>query len=393
MTKKIFVGMVLVAFAICAVAVAQQRKSTDETRFGAVEVKRTQPPIVKSSGILVIPWHISYQGYITDDVGDPINDTLNMTFRIYSVSAGGSELWNENHPAVLIEAGLFNEVLGISNPVPDSLFALGESRWLELQVDAQTMSPRTEITSVAYAYRSVKTDTADYALDAPADGDWVISGNDMYSAVPGSVGIGTATPDAKLHVDGRIKDQTGFVMPVGAILPYAGSSPPEGWLLCDGSSLGSASYPDLFSVISYTYGGSGSVFSLPDLNGRVPVGLDTLDSQFDTLGNTGGEKQHLLLSTEMPSHLHGITDPGHSHSTFDPGHSHGIDLHSTFMGGSGSFIEDADNNYQMSIQTDPASTNLIVNANSTGIIINLTGGGQSHNNLQPYIVLNYIIKY
>jgi len=255
MAKKIFVGIVLAAFAVCAVAVAQQRKSIDQSKFGIVKVNRTQPPIVKSSGILVIPWHINYQGYITDDVGDPINDTLSMTFRIYSISAGGSELWNENHPAVEVDAGLFNEVLGISNPIPDSLFALGQSRWLELQVEAQTMSPRTEITSVAYAYRSVKTDTADYALNAPPDGDWVISGNDMYSAVPGSVGIGTITPDAKLHVDGRVKDQTGFVMPVGAVLPYAGSSPPEGWLLCDGSSLGTASYPDLFSVIGYTYGG------------------------------------------------------------------------------------------------------------------------------------------
>ncbi|TET44141.1 hypothetical protein E3J62_11205 [candidate division TA06 bacterium] len=167
MAKKIFVGIVLAAFAVCAVAVAQQRKSIDQSKFGTVKVNRTQPPIVKSSGILVIPSHINYQGYITDDVGDPINDTLNMTFRIYSISTGGSELWNENHPAVEVDAGLFNEVLGISNPIPDRVFALGESRWLELQVEAQTMSPRTEITSVAYAYRSVKTDTADYALNAP----------------------------------------------------------------------------------------------------------------------------------------------------------------------------------------------------------------------------------
>lgn len=393
MAKKIFLGIVLLAFTICAVAVAQQKKTMDELRFGKVKVDRTHPPIVKSSGILVIPLHINYQGYITDDAGDPINDTLNMTFRIYGISAGGSELWNENHPAVLIEAGLFNELLGISNPIPDSIFELGQSRWLELQVEAQTMSPRTEITSVAYAYRSVKTDTADYALNAPPDSDWAISGNDMYSAVPGSVGIGTASPEAKLHVDGRVKDQTGFVMPVGAIVPYAGSYPPEGWLLCDGSSLGTASYPDLFSVIGYAYGGSGSVFSLPDLDGRVPVGLDTLDAQFDTLGNTGGEKQHTLLSTEMPTHSHSLNDPGHSHSISDPGHRHDVDLHSSFMGASGSFVEDCDFSPSNTGVTQFATTGISMNPNTTGITVGLTGGGQSHNNLQPYIVLNYIIKY
>ena len=163
MAKRVFILVTLIAFVVCAVALAQQRKAIDKTRFGSVEIHQTQRRVMTPSGILVIPWHINYQGYLTDDASNPINDTLSMTFRIYTASAGGSEVWNENHPTVEIEAGLFNEVLGATNPIPDSVFALGQSRWLELAVEAQTMSPRTEITSVGYAYRAVKTDNADEA--------------------------------------------------------------------------------------------------------------------------------------------------------------------------------------------------------------------------------------
>lgn len=163
MAKRVFIVIFLAAFVVCAVALAQQRKTIDKPKFGSVEIHKTQPRVVRPAGILAIPWHINYQGYLTDNASNPIDDTLTMTFRIYTASAGGSELWNENHPTVEIEAGLFNEVLGVTNPIPDSVFALGQSRWLELAVEAQTMSPRTEITSVGYAYRAVKTDNADEA--------------------------------------------------------------------------------------------------------------------------------------------------------------------------------------------------------------------------------------
>jgi microcystin-dependent protein len=80
---------------------------------------------------------------------------------------------------------------------------------------------------------------------------------------------------------------------------FAGSTAPTGWLLCDGTAVSRTTYSDLFAITSTTYGvGDGSTtFNLPNLKGRVPVGLDTSQTEFDVLGETGGAKTHTLTST------------------------------------------------------------------------------------------------
>lgn len=132
--------------------------------------------------------------------------------------------------------------------------------------------------------------------------------------------------------------------PTGGVMPFAGSVPPPGWLLADGSEVSRAQYPELFAVIGTTYGaGNGtSTFNLPDLRGRVVAGLGTnadVDALTDsdglavaarevkhkhtlgTLSASGGSHTHTITD---PGHSHTITDPGHSHTVTDPGHSHGI---------------------------------------------------------------------
>lgn len=153
---------------------------------------------------------------------------------------------------------------------------------------------------------------------------------------------------------------TGDTFPIGAISPYAGSIAPTNWLLCDGSAISRVTYADLFNVIGTTYGaGNGSTtFNLPNLNGRVPVGQDTNDNDFDKLGETGGEKTHTLTIDEMPSHKHDMKVKQNA-SSFSDGYPAG------------------GNTYEYSESDYP---------------IQNTGGGQPHNNLQPYITLNYIIK-
>ncbi len=179
---KMSVGAALIALAVCALALAQGLKATDAARIGVVELKIAKPEVTdvgKKDG-KVIPWHINYQGYLTDDLGSPINGNVNMDFSVWTASSGGSELWSETQ-VVAVEEGLFNVVLG-GTPIPASVFETGESRWLQLAVEGQTLLPRTEITSVGYAYRSVKADTADYAFAAPAtpDNDWAITGNVLH---------------------------------------------------------------------------------------------------------------------------------------------------------------------------------------------------------------------
>src|SRR5690606_11752046 len=103
---------------------------------------------------------------------------------------------------------------------------------------------------------------------------------------------------------------------------------------CDGSAVSRTDYADLFEVIGTSYGvGDGSTtFNLPNLQGRVPVGLDTGQTEFNALGKTGGAKTHTLTIDQMPSHSH--TQAPHSHTVNN--HSHSYVTHdSTFSAASG----------------------------------------------------------
>lgn len=98
--------------------------------------------------------------------------------------------------------------------------------------------------------------------------------------------------------------------PIGTIVAFAGSTPPTGWLLCDGSEVLIAVFADLFSVIGYTYGNSSllqglGTFKLPDLRGRVPLGLDNMNGSYvvpskddpDTTISTGGGSANRVTSS------------------------------------------------------------------------------------------------
>lgn len=145
------------------------------------------------------------------------------------------------------------------------------------------------------------------------------------------------------------------IMPSGVIFPYGAATAPTGFLLCDGTAISRTEHADLFSIIGTTYGsGDGSTtFNVPNIKGRIPVGLDSAQTEFDALGETGGAKTHTLTESEMPAHTHDVSGGSTNAS----------------IGGFGNFA-----------------------GGSSGATSSSTGGGNAHNNLQPYIVLNYIIK-
>jgi hypothetical protein len=148
-----------------------------------------------------VPGMISFQGALTDEDGVALDTTVSIAFEIYTDSTGGGRLWGVSR-TVTVEKGVFDVLLGAQSPIPDSVFA-HPGRWLAVRVeDNPEMEPRQRIVSSAYAIHASQSDTAEYARSAPSanDGDWTISGSDIYSAVSGKVGIGRTTPSYKLDV-------------------------------------------------------------------------------------------------------------------------------------------------------------------------------------------------
>ena len=162
------------------------------------------------------------------------------------------------------------------------------------------------------------------------------------------------TGDLDITTSGKVKEKGSHLMPPGSVLPYAGAAAPDaGWLMCDGSTLDSVAnteYADLYAIIGITFGGTGPTdFDLPDLRDNVPVGAG---SSY-ILGATGGAATHTLTAAQMPVHTHTYNDPLNLTGATYP-----------LVGGGGGI------------------------SNSTGS----AGGGAAHNNMSPYLALNFIIK-
>jgi hypothetical protein len=120
----------------------------------------------------------------------------------------------------------------------------------------------------------------------------IITTPTINAGVSGTVSISSTELGYLDGVTSSIQTQINTNTPAGMISIHAGSSAPTGWLLCDGTSYSTTTYANLFSTVGYTFGGSGENFSVPNLKGRVVVGTDGTQTQFDTRGETGGSMTH-----------------------------------------------------------------------------------------------------
>ena len=148
----------------------------------------------------------------------------------------------------------------------------------------------------------------------------------------------------KAYVDNRV--------PTGTILEYAGFSAPNGFLLCLGQSVLRSTFADLFAIIGTTYGHvDGTHFNIPNKQGKVSVGANLTSYQ---LGTTGGEATHTLTLIEMPPHAHSY-------------------FHVQYNAGSG-------------------GSSPLCSTQGYADITSSEGSGGAHNNMQPFIAMNFMIK-
>lgn len=171
----------------------------------------------------------------------------------------------------------------------------------------------------------------------------------------------------------------------GLMSLYAGSSAPAGWLLCDGSSVAVATYQDLFNKVGYTYGGAGANFNLPNLSGRSVFGLDDMGTSASgrvttgtptVLGSTAGSVSHSLSISETPLVSH---DHGTHYSTFY--RQYGV----TYQGNNNAPTQ------ENGVTSVPSGGFRCYGLN-VSIANNSVSEGDGHENLPPYLNLNWIIK-
>jgi microcystin-dependent protein len=274
--------------------------------------------------------------------------------------------------------------------------------------------------------------------------DFGIAGGNVASNIP--MAAVTGLDDAFTET---LNDLNAY-LPVGSMAMFAGSIAPAGWLLCDGMAVSRTAYADLFALIGTTYGvgDNTTTFNLPNLRGRFPVG-QSADAEFASLGATGGAKTVALTVQQMPSHAHDIqhTHPqtihahpqtvhshtiNHDHTAFSTAaagtHNHAIDLdeHDTATGhvheglgaaaaapGTGGATQPgkigivgptgSEHSHSIDVPnfSGTSGNSAAVNtgnsaATNTGAASNdnsgLMGNGQAHQNLPPYLTINFMIR-
>lgn len=150
-------------------------------------------------------------------------------------------------------------------------------------------------------------------------------------------------------------------VPIGSVVEWFSDAIPEGWMLLDGSAISRNEYSELFNLFGTKYGeGDGTLtFNLPDLRDYVPVGKSSTDTNLNEIGKRYGEKTHLLTIAQMPNHTHVV--PYHTDDWLRPGYTGDEWKISSTINGSNYSTQSA-------------------------------GGNQPHNNMQPSMAVNFIVK-
>jgi microcystin-dependent protein len=187
----------------------------------------------------------------------------------------------------------------------------------------------------------------------------------------------------------------------GTIMLYGGATAPEGFLVCDGQELNPNDYPDLYNVIGSTYGlTTDGKFKVPDMKGRVPVGVKKVPQYNEPgyLNDKGGEKTvELWAASHIPSHKHTLVTNYHDHSEASPGvkqytNETNKGYYESWKRGDDGNDGSGRTSYSNETYNHKHSGKETSKDKHKHTCVE-AGEGKPHNNLMPYITLNYIIKY
>ncbi|MEA5001301.1 MAG: hypothetical protein VB017_05395 [Endomicrobiaceae bacterium] len=264
-----------------------------------------------------VPNEIRYNGKIKEYRVE-VNGTRNINFKIYDTLTGGTAKWESGSKSVIVSSGIFSYTLSPDISLVDWR---GKDYYLEIEIDGKKLEPREKLTAVPYALHSNTAENiiiengSEFSVTIGSDKNFTVNSSDGPKAVVSSTEY--------------------YMVPKGAIIIWSGAIDkiPSGWVLCDGTN-GTPNLTDRFVL------GAGNSYSV---------------------GTTGGEAEHTLTISEMPSHSHTIAVQNNSEN--------GSSNIANTVGSSGSSFE----------------------FNNTWTT-NDSGNSLPHNNMPPYYSLCYIMK-
>lgn len=294
----------------------------------------------------------------------------------------------------------------LSDAVNNLWIALCDVRNAGVQITDVVAGDNVTVTPVTTVVGSDEVTT--YTIDGK---DTIVTASNGLSVTSSTVG-NTTTYDVGLTTP------LSAIMPAGAVIPWASPNaiPPLGWLFCDGGSYDGALYPDLYAAIGATYGSTlPGWFDVPDMASRIPVGVGPNSGGYDltTVSNTGGARVEALSDAQIPPHTHDLSAttftatvsgttgatkvPLKTASTLgtggDPAANPRTGDYTRIKVGANNDLDDTDVAQQVSGHTHSFS------GSASGALSGTTGDGSpalqgaAHGNMQPYIVMQYIIKY
>ena len=310
-----------------------------------------------------------------------------------------------------LESGTYIDSLNASNPVATDGLAQADDHMRLIKSTILASFPgitgavdatHTEINTVADGDTTATSTTLVDADRVPVNDDGTmvqVAMSDFKTYMHGSLTYPTSDGTAGQFMTTDGSGTLSFASVVsflsGMIMPYAGTSAPTGWLFCYGQDVSRSTYADLFAVVGTTYGtGDGSsTFTLPDLRGRTIAGQDDMGGASanrltnqtggldgDTLGATGGAETHTLVEAELAAHDHftvANTDGGSTSDALTGSEVINKSRQYPYGGGGEIFSYTLQGQSGTSATLGPTSD---------------TGSGTAHNNVQPTIILNYMIK-